>query len=67
MELSDIIGIVIAIAVGSIIAAAIIPSAITDITGVNTTTWNSATQSVWGLMGVVIALGCLMIFLRTIK
>lgn len=67
MEIKDLIGIVVAIAVGAIVAAAIIPSAITDITNANTTGWDSATTSVWGLLGVIIVLAVLMMFLRLVK
>lgn len=67
MEIKDIIGVIIALAVGSIVAAAIIPTAIGDITNATTTGWDSATKSVWGLMSVIVALSVLMVFLRVVR
>jgi len=61
------VGKIVGLAVGAIIAAAILPSAITDIVGANTTGWDTGTVAVWGLMSVLIALAAGMLFLRLVR
>jgi preprotein translocase subunit SecY len=54
---------VIAVAVGIFIAAYVLPSAITAIFAVNTTTWSTDAQNMWAVLPVI---GVLAIFLAFI-
>ncbi|MHB1059784.1 MAG: hypothetical protein ACYC0F_18065 [Rhodanobacter sp.] len=44
------------IAVGVVIIAALIPSAITTINAVDTTTWDPGQIAIWGLLGLLVIL-----------
>lgn len=48
---------IIMLAVGLLVAAAIVPTAITDIENANTTGWDASTVTIWGLIGTFAAIG----------
>jgi len=47
-------GKVIEFAITVIIVAAIVPAALVSVFGANTSTWDTATVAIWGILGVII-------------
>lgn len=45
---------IILFAIGIIVLAAVIPSAMTAIHGANTTGWTAAETGIWGVMGIIV-------------
>lgn len=57
---------IIAIAVGGIIAAYLIPTAITAIVAVNTTTWGVSNIALWSLVSLFIILAVALLFIYAV-
>lgn len=53
---------IVALVVVAILASALIPTAITSIVGVNTTTWGTGAIAMWGVIGIFVVLCVLLIF-----
>ena len=49
---------VIGIVIAAVIIAALIPTAMTALIGTNTTTWSASSVALWGVMPILIIVGC---------
>lgn len=54
---------IVGLAVGGLVAAFIIPIALTEISDVDTTNFSSGAQSLWNILDVIIALGVFLLFI----
>lgn len=61
------IGVIISLAVGLAVLAAAVPNAITSIETANTTGWSSGTVAIWGILGLVVVAGLLLVFVPRTK
>lgn len=58
-----VISLVIALTVGSIVAAFLLPIGIDELVGVNTSNWSSGAQSLWDILDVIIVLALFLFFI----
>lgn len=56
------ISLVVALAVGGLVAAFLLPVAIDEIVGVDTSNWSDGAQSMWDLLDIVIVLAVTLFF-----
>lgn len=56
------ISLVVALTVGSLVAAFLLPVGINEIVAVDTSNWSSGAQSMWGLLDLVIVLAVTLFF-----
>lgn len=56
------VGLVVALTVGAIVAAFLLPIGINEIVGVDTTSWSSGADSLWNIMDVIIVLALFLFF-----
>lgn len=57
---NDMINLIVALTVGGLIAAFLLPVAIDEIVGVDTSNWSSGAQSVWDILDLIIVIGLLL-------
>jgi len=56
------VNIVVALMVGGLVAAFLLPIAIDEIVGVDTSSWGSGASSLWGILDVIIVLAVFLYF-----
>jgi flagellar biosynthesis protein FlhB len=57
---------VIKLAIAAIIAGAILPTAVSEVSTVNTTGWNSSAQALWPLVPIFLVLGVALVFIKIV-
>lgn len=58
-----VIALVIALTVGSIVAAFLLPIGVDELVGVDTSNWSSGAQSLWDILDVIIVLALFLFFI----
>lgn len=61
-----VIGVIIALAVGGLLAAFLLPVALDELYNVSTTDWDSGAASIWGVIGIIIVVVLFLAFLRPV-
>lgn len=56
------ISLVVALTVGALVAAFLLPVGIDEIVGVDTSNWSSGAQSMWDILDVIIVLAVMLFF-----
>ena len=57
------VSLVVALTVGAIVAAFLLPIGISEVVDVETTGWSEGAQALWGILDVVIVLGLFLAFI----
>lgn len=57
------VGLVVGLTVGGLVAAFLIPVAISEIVGVDTSSWGSGASSIWDIMDLIIVLALFLFFI----
>lgn len=57
------VGLVVALTVGGLVAAFLLPVAISEIVGVETSSWGSGASSLWDIMDLIIVLAVFLFFI----
>lgn len=57
------VSLVVALAVGGLVAAFLLPVAIDEIVGVSTSSWGSGASSLWAIMDLIIVLAAFLFFI----
>lgn len=60
---NEAVGLVVALMVGGLVAAFLLPVAIDEIVGVSTSSWGSGASSLWGVMDLIIVLAVFLFFI----
>jgi len=62
-EISDIVK----LSIAAIVAAALIPTAVTQVSTVNTSGWNQTAATLWPLVPVFLVLGIALVFFKIVQ
>ena len=57
---------IIKISIAAIIASAILPTAVSNVSQVNTTGWNASAQALWPLVPIFIVLAVALVFIKVV-
>jgi len=57
---------VIKLSIAAIIAGAILPTAVSQVSSVNTTGWNSSAAALWPLVPIFLVLGVALVFIKIV-
>lgn len=58
-----VVGLIVALTVGGIVAAFLLPIAIEELTNVTTTNWSDGATALWGILDVIIVLAVFLFFI----
>lgn len=58
-----VVGLVVALTVGGIVAAFLLPIAIEELTNVSTTGWSDGASALWGILDVIVVLAVFLFFI----
>jgi len=57
---------IIKLAIGAIIAGAILPTAVSEVSTVNTSGWNASAAALWPLVPIFLVLGAALVFIKIV-
>ena len=57
---------IIKISIAAIVASAILPTAVSNVSQVNTTGWNASAQALWPLVPIFLVLGVALVFIKIV-